>query len=671
MSKHLWIFAASLLMCLALPLSSHAEHAMTVAEYESRVTAGILGQVAGTLTGYEFIWDDDGTPFSPLPEEWFVLLGGPYGGGSAKGGAGVSRMLKNGVGGDDDYHIDFFNQHILAEDGVLPSHAQIMKQWRDHSVSDWGGGAGAMKIIRQSRLTSPYIGQQEYGNTWHWCTEAYIENETLGLVTPGMPHKAYRLANRFASVTGDHDSLDWGRFWSCAYAVAFTGDDVASVLAQASGALLPESHPMQIYDACCALYASNTPWKTSVLTIEAMCQRIPDSDNPQCAPDVNNGFAILALLYGQGDWLSSVRYAALSGYDADCTAATVGGLAGVMVGMEGLPQQVLDTLWQDGQAVYVNDMNFTPHIQKDYPETQTFGDITQLYVRNGLAQLEAAGIAVRDGCFSLPEQSLNRQGLQVDDFEQDALRWITRGEASFTLSDNAHTGERSLEIKLNADAESASVSMTVENLLPGATYCFSAYVQTSFDGLGVLAVEGADDVCAYNVHSSWALRQCYFTADAQQATLMLQAQQQRGDGITVWFDDICLERLNSAFTGGSIPLNAVMERRDQVDLSLTASEAGDYGLALRFRSANRTGQSVAKVTVNGIYTQGAAFPGTTMAADGSASMLLIPLRLTAGDNQVSLQLTQNQVDLLSYSLEKWPETALSTAYAPTEAANPN
>lgn len=660
MNKRVWFCTVCVLLCVMLPLAALAERSMSLEEYESRVTAGVLGQVAGTLTGYEFIWGYDGTPFAPLPEEWFTLLGGPYGGGSARGGAGVSRMLENGVGGDDDYHIDFFSQHILEEEGVLPSYAQIMQQWRDHSVSDWGGGAGAMKLIRQSRLTAPYSGQQEYGNTWHWCTEAYIENETLGLVVPGMPVQAYRLAERFASLTGDYDSLDWGRFWSVAYALAFVEDDVSVLLERASGALLAQSHPMEIYRTCCALYEAQTPWKEAVLKIESMCQYIPDSDNLQCAPDVNNGFAILAVLYGQGDWLSSVQYAAVSGYDADCTAATVGGLLGVMVGMEGMPQEVLDVLWQAGQAVYVNDVNFTPHIQKDYPETQTFGEIAALYVSNGLAQLEAAGVAVQDGGFTMPDQRLERQGMQVDDFEAEEIRWETEGDAAFALSGSVHTGKHSLEISLDADAASASAKLRVGNLTPGATYCVSAYIQTSFDGVGVLAVDGADSVCAYNVHTGWALRQCYFTAQTQETTLHLRAEQAPGDGgVSVRFDDVRLEQINAAFAGEAAQLNVLLERRDQADIPLKTETEGDYALVLRYRSVNRTGQSVAKVSVNGVYTQGAAFPGTAQAADGAASTLVIPLRLAEGENLASLQLTQNQVELLSYALEIWPEAELA------------
>ena len=50
---------------------AHAEHTLTaydMAVYRDKTTAGIIGQVAGLLSGFEFIWRT-GAPWVPLPEE--------------------------------------------------------------------------------------------------------------------------------------------------------------------------------------------------------------------------------------------------------------------------------------------------------------------------------------------------------------------------------------------------------------------------------------------------------------------------------------------------------------------------------------------------------------------------------------------------------------------------
>ena len=90
--------------------------------YYDKTLAGMLGQFAGFLTGYEFIWDSNGNPREPLPDSWFSILNGPYSGNFTHGGdssyPGYNRYWDTSViASDDDFHIDIFNQHILAEHG--------------------------------------------------------------------------------------------------------------------------------------------------------------------------------------------------------------------------------------------------------------------------------------------------------------------------------------------------------------------------------------------------------------------------------------------------------------------------------------------------------------------------------------------------------------------------
>lgn len=54
-------------------------------------------------------------------------------------------------------------------------------------------------------------------------------------------------------------------------------------------------------------------------------------------PDRNNGSVILAILYGNNDYLTSLKVSSLIGNDADCTASFVAGLLGIIKGMAGNP----------------------------------------------------------------------------------------------------------------------------------------------------------------------------------------------------------------------------------------------------------------------------------------------------------------------------------------------
>ena len=48
-------------------------------EYFNKTLGGLLGQFAGFLSGYEFVWDGP-NPYVGMPLEWFEFLNGPYAG---------------------------------------------------------------------------------------------------------------------------------------------------------------------------------------------------------------------------------------------------------------------------------------------------------------------------------------------------------------------------------------------------------------------------------------------------------------------------------------------------------------------------------------------------------------------------------------------------------------
>ena len=48
-------------------------------EYFNKTLAGLLGHMAGFLSGYEFVWTGGGA-YVGLPLEWYEFLNGPYAG---------------------------------------------------------------------------------------------------------------------------------------------------------------------------------------------------------------------------------------------------------------------------------------------------------------------------------------------------------------------------------------------------------------------------------------------------------------------------------------------------------------------------------------------------------------------------------------------------------------
>ena len=120
---------------------------ITKKDYYDKTLACMLGHIGGFLSGFEFV-NQNGVPYVGLPDEWFSMCYGPYGGGPKHGSAGANCVRAYGqILQDDDYHVDFFNQLIFDQSQYLPTSLDIQKAWKKHQVRDWGGGAKAMEII--------------------------------------------------------------------------------------------------------------------------------------------------------------------------------------------------------------------------------------------------------------------------------------------------------------------------------------------------------------------------------------------------------------------------------------------------------------------------------------------------------------------------------------------
>ena len=499
--------------------------------YYDKTLAGMLGHFAGFLSGYEFVWDSNGNPTNPLPDSYFSILGGPYSGNFTYAGdpnyPGYDRFWENGViASDDDFHVDIFNQHILAEHGPNVSYYDIKEEWKEHYVHDWGAGFMAAYLTRHADLLPPFTGMREYGNAFYWCTEAYIENDTLGMATPGMPNKAIALAEKFGSVTGDFDGLIWAKFGAALYALAYTETTAYNVVTKASECLPDGSWPKVIYEKCLLLYQTEANWRSAVTTVAAMKRNVDESDNVQTLTDINNAIIILSLLYGNNDYENTLKISSLAGYDGDCNAATAAGIMGVIKGTAGTPNVIIEGLYPDGECKYINDTQtyFDPYIKLNYPREQTIDSIIDLFQSNAEAMIIAEGGTVENGVYTIatspivPETRINVADYDFEDAAHSV--WTGTGSISY-LSSEPHSGQTCAQVN-----SGASISQEVYGLVEEKDYRLTVYVKTSESGTANLSIVTGSSTYSTVVRDEanyWIRRDLEFTSASSSATIILQA----------------------------------------------------------------------------------------------------------------------------------------------------
>lgn len=552
-------------------------------EYVSKTLGGLLGQFAGFLSGYEF-FSVSGGAYNAHPEYYWTspygtyegenagFLNGPYAGNYTYNMPGDSyrydrHQLNEETGmyevwSDDDYHIDIFNQSILEELGA--SSYAIKETWKKYQVSDWGGGGDAMMLINSSDMLAPFTGSIEGGNRYGWCTEAYIENETLGMNAAGMPNVATELTDKFASNVGYYDSVIWAKFYAAMYSLAYFETDAVTVMEKALPTLPAGSWPRRIYDLAVAAY-EQYPNDYRAGAEEFERNRIPlyRLDNRQTDPNINGGFAVLSILYGDNSYLDTCKYASLLGYDGDCTAAIVTGLMGVLKGFEEGNEEyeaINDVIYYDGEGVYYNDRGlydgepFTARIlSEDYFTRIKIDEIVDMYRRNFEKILVANGGTVEDDSYIIPTTPLYADhSLLFENY--DAEQRTTEGftaengtlscyvDGSGTENGEIHAGYAAFRLENGGGAEAYH---TFENLTPGRSYRLAVYVKTQGGGqVSVFARDGSSSQeISFAGVRSLTNKEFIFTATSAEMEVGFRFADSAADGDVLTFDDFMLEEI--------------------------------------------------------------------------------------------------------------------------------
>jgi hypothetical protein len=649
---------------IALAQPDPASLSLDADTYYDKTLAGILGQVGGFLSGYEFVTAE------ALPDEWFRLTYGPYSGDSPFHAVtdypGYDRLFEDGrVGSDDDYHVDFFNQLILERYGVRPAFRDIQAAWRQHQVGDWGGGSEAMRLMNE-RMLPPQVGSAEY-NQFYWVSEPYIETETLGMNAPGMPATARDLAVRFASVVGEFDSQVWAEFWATAYALAYFETDAAAVLEKAAAVIPTDTWPAVVYAHMLSLYAQYPDnWRAAQAEIQAYSRPIYRIDNPLVIGDMNNAMAIMALLYGENDFMTTARIASLSGFDADCTAATALGLMGILQGMEAMPEEILTRVSASGEGVYVNDTvsGFPPFIAYDYPEEQRWTDIAALYQRNAEQQIVAYGGSVSGGVYTIAVQSVPRVevvSISNHDFETGTLDgWTATGaqvvaEANSDIENGPNMAQSgTYKGVLLTEGQAAELFTTLIGLEAGATYHASAFVQAD-EAARFFVRQGGETLWSGVSHTlglpnrEWARRDIEFVAQAD-GTAEIGLAVLAGEATRAGIDNLVVRRVDAVnaaryeaesaeLTGITAGVNGVIgwtERDTAINFAVDAPVDGEYGLDVYYANGDSRAVRLWVVT-NEVDEAMVPFAPTGPGAEFSRSRVQIPVVLHAGGNTVRLE----------------------------------
>lgn len=172
-----------------------------------------------------------------------------------------------------------------------------------------------------------------------------IESDFIGMICPGMPLEAAKIADRIGHITNYGDGWYGGVYFSTVYSLAFVCDDIPLILSEALKAI-PEGTKYRncIEDVISFHKRYPDDWKQCWLEIEKR-----HGYDIGCPEGVFNGFdidavinsayVVMGLLYGEGDFFKTMDIATRCGQDSDCNPSSALGILGVVRGFDAIPEE--------------------------------------------------------------------------------------------------------------------------------------------------------------------------------------------------------------------------------------------------------------------------------------------------------------------------------------------
>lgn len=266
--------------------------------------------------------------------------------------------------------------------------AQILGEyWLSYITPSWAE-YGACKNNLRMGLRPPFSGY--VNNLNRDSCGAFIRSELWACLAPGHPEIAVRYAYEDASVDHSYEGIYAAVFTAAIQSAAFAETNREKLI-EIGLSYIPECsavyQAVKMVESC---YQNGLSWKDArkqllevfPSTFGLLCgtyvpEEGEDISKARIGFDApcNIGITMIGWFYGEGDFGKSVCLAASCGEDADCTAATLGALLGIILGTRGIDQKWIEPI---GDQIVTLSINLADH---DCAIPQTVTELTARIIR--------------------------------------------------------------------------------------------------------------------------------------------------------------------------------------------------------------------------------------------------------------------------------------------------
>ena len=333
--------AALLISLFALPgFAADTEcRRLPMAEYEDKMQAGWIGQMAGVGWGgpTEFVSKGAIIPARKMPK-WQPSM--------------INQF------GQDDLYVEMTFLRTLELYGL---DASIRQAGIDFANSGYGlahaNAFGRMNV--REGIAPPDSGHPHF-NEHADDIDYQIEADYAGLISPGLPNSSIQLGETFGRLMNYGDGLYGGQFVAGMYSEAFFETDMEKVV-RAGLACVPEGSQFHecISDVLKWYEAEPDGWERVWQLIEDKYNRNKAYRRSSCPGDgppefnidakLNSAYIVLGMLYGEGNLDDTIVISTRCGQDSDCNPSNAAGVLFTSIGYSSLPEKFTSSLNREGK----------------------------------------------------------------------------------------------------------------------------------------------------------------------------------------------------------------------------------------------------------------------------------------------------------------------------------
>ncbi|MEO7300653.1 MAG: ADP-ribosylglycohydrolase family protein [Verrucomicrobiota bacterium] len=369
------VFVSCLTSCVSPePKNSSREgiFQLSRAEYQDRVEAAWTAQIIACLMGIQF-------EHKVASTEWVEQY-------PKKFDAAIV---------DDDWYYEMCAIRGFENYGIEMTVEQLGEQWTKNSCGSWGSSEQA-RLLLERGIKAPGSGHPRYNKFW-FSIGPQFSADVYGLLAPGMPNLAGKIARNFGHINGYAEGTDGAVFMAGMVSLAFVERDTKTIVKKAAQMIHPDSPYRKCLDMIITMAEAGKSAQEIADAVEDRWHiEYPWTNN--AVP--NGGIAALGVWFGEGDFLKTVNiiYRAADFTDADCNAANAAAVIGAMHGMKCLPKHLVEPLRDRITGSEMGKVQLTP------PVDEKISELAKRTVAVGEKFLSQNGAKISEEKISITEQ---------------------------------------------------------------------------------------------------------------------------------------------------------------------------------------------------------------------------------------------------------------------------